>query len=401
MGLELAYKYSAQASLGQSMTGVVFAESSDFAFIKLRRAGLSAQRLTLDPGATLSGWLHSRFNQRDLARFYGTIGKRINNGRSLIEGLLPAAEFVDDPRLKQAVLVIQQSVSDGAPLSRAMTVAGFEIRDAMAIRASEESGKTGDAFLSLSADVARRERLSSQLKSMFFLPQIMLVALYISGFAAVWLLAPKLERFMGAVNMGRDRPMDPMQAAYFEISHWVNEHLLLAIPLWILPAVLLVWWVRSGRYEKVIDKVESWRLISEKSDMSSTWTAFGLLYDAGVPPYECARIVKTAARREKSRLSWGTLERSFLAGMRIAEAVAKSGFPPYIVSAIKAAESSGSSIPDEIRGICLTLEEDVSLLTERFKMVADIWIKILLAVCIFGAAQVTILPYMRLVITNA
>lgn len=399
--MELAFKYAAQTSLGQLMTGIVFAENQDFAFIKLRRAGLGAQKLSLDPGATLNGWLHSRFNQRDLARFYGTIGKRINNGRSLIEGLLPAAEFVDDPRLKQAVLVIQQSVADGAPLSRAMTVAGFEVRDAMAIRASEESGKTGDAFLSLSADVARRERLTSQLKSMFFMPQLMLAALYVAGFAALWLLAPKLERFMTAVNMGRDRPLDAMQSAYFNASHWVNEHLLLAVPLWVLPVAALIWWIRSGHYEPVIDKVKSWRLISEKSDMSSTWTAFGLLYDAGVPPYECAKIVKTSARRDKSRLSWGALERNFLAGMRIAEAVEKGGFPPYIVSAIKAAESSGSSIPEEIRGICLTLEEDVSLLTERFKMTADIWIKILLAVCIFMAAQVTILPYLRLVITSA
>lgn len=399
--MELAYQYTAQTVTGQPMKGVIFADNRDFAYIKLKRAGLKAQKLSLDPGASLSGLMSTRFNQRDLARFYGTIGKRINNGRPLLEGLMPAAEFVDDPRLKQAVLIIQQSVADGAPLSRAMTVAGFEVRDAMAIRAAEESGKTGDAFLSLSADVARRERLSSQLRSMFFMPRLMLAALYIAGFAAVWLLAPQLEKFMGAVNMGKDKQMDPMQAAYFAASHWVNDNLWLALPLWVLPVVALLWWIKGGHHEVVMDKIESWRLIAEKSDMASTWTAFGLLYDAGVPPYECARIVKSASRRMTGRTAWTQLERNFLAGMPVSLAIDKSDFPPYMVAAIKAADSSGASIPDEIRGICLALEEDVVLLTEKFKMVADIWIKITLAFCIFAAAQVTILPYLRLVITAA
>ena len=399
--MELAYSYQAQTHIGQSMTGVVFAQNKDFAFIKLKRAGLRAQTLALDPSSTLNGMMNSRFNQRDLARFYGTIGKRINNGRTLLEGLMPAAEFVSDPRLKQSVLVVQQSVADGAPLSKAMITAGFEQRDAMAIRAAEESGKTGDAFQSLSADVARREKLSSQLSSMLFMPRLMFGALYVAGFLAVWLLAPKLDKFMQTVNMGRNKTPDAMQDFYFAASHWVNDHLWLALPLWVLPAALLVWWVKTGRYEHVMDKIQSWRMISEKSDMSSTWTAFGLLYDAGVPPYECARIVKSAARRVKSSLAWAALEKNFLSGMPISAAVERSEFPPYIVAAIKAADSSGSSIPDEIKGICLTLEEDVFLLTEKFKMIADIWIKITLALCIFAAAQVTILPYLRMVITSA
>jgi type II secretory pathway component PulF len=142
-------------------------------------------------------------------------------------------------------------------------------------------------------------------------------------------------------------------------------------------------------------------LISEKSDMASTWTAFGLLYDAGVPPYECAKIVKRAGRRVKSQEAWSSLESNFLAGLGISEAVDKSLFPPYIVSALKAADSSGSSIPEEVKGITVMLEEDVTLLTERFQMVADLWIKLLLAGCVFLAAQVTILPYLRMVISNA
>lgn len=399
--MEFAFKYQATTQNGQAMCGFVFADNQDHAFIKLKRAGLSTQSISFDPGASLSGLMSSRFNQRDLARFYGTIGKRINNGRPLLEGLIPAAEFVSDPRLKQAVLVIQQSVADGAPLSRAMLTAGFENRDAMAIRAAEESGKTGDAFISLAADVARREKLASQLRSMLFLPKLMFGALYVAGFAAVWLLAPKLEHFMKTVTMGRTKAPDAMQDLYFAASHWVNDHLLLAFPLWIIPPIALVWWIKTGRYEPVMDKVESWRLISEKSDMSSTWTAFGLLYDAGVPPYECARIVKSAAHRVKSTKSWGRLEKNFLNGMPLSAAVDKAEFPSYISAAIKAAESSGASIPDEIKGICTTLEEDVFLLTEKFKMIADLWIKIALAVCIFAAAQVTILPYLRMVIQSA
>lgn len=399
--MELAYKYTAHTQIGQILTGTVFSKKKDFAYITLKRAGLKAKSVNLDLGATVHGWMHTGFNQRDLARFYSTIGKRINNGRPLIEGLMPAAEFIDDPRLKQAILVVQQSVADGASLSHSMNIAGFERRDTMAIRAAEESGKTGDAFISLSADVSRREKLAAQLKSMFLMPKIMLTALYIGSFFAVWLLAPKLQHFMHTLNMGSKKTPDPFQAAYFSFSNWVNDNFILGALIWIVPIVLIVWWVKSGYFESAMDHIKVWRLISEKSDMSTTWTAFGLLYDTGVPPYECARIVKTASRREKSQEAWLGLEKNFLSGHSISDAVEKAKFPSYIISAIKAAESSGSSIPEEIRGICLILEEDVSLLTERFKVFADLVIKLVLALAIFAAALVTILPYMRLVITNA
>ena len=398
--MDLAYQYTARTKIGQSFSGVIYARTQDFAYVKLRRAGLTTQKLAIDPSSTLKGWMHTKFNQRDLSRFYGTIGKRINNGRPIHEGLMPAADFVDDPRLKQAILIVQQAIADGSPLSHAMKIAGFEERDAMAIRAAEESGKTGDAFISLSVDVARREKLSSQLRSMFFMPKIMMGALYIGSFFAVWLLAPKLEHFMKQINLKKGG-QDGIQELYFGAAHWVNDHVVLGVLLWVLPVAFIVWWVKSGRYEPIADKFDAWRLISEKSDMSSTWTAFGLLYDAGVPPYECAHIVRAAAQRESSKNQWRQLERNFLDGNTISNAVETAAFPNYIISAIKASESSGSSLPEEIRGFCLTLEEDVSILTERFKMVADIWIKITLATAIFMAAQVTILPYLRLLITNA
>lgn len=398
--MEIAFSYKADTDMGQPIEGVVYAANEQFARTRLKRAGLFPSKITINPGATLSGFFATEFDQKDLARLYGTLGKRINNGRSVQDGLMPAAEFVSDPRLKQAILVIRQSLADGASLSQGMVTAGFDPRDAMAIRAAESSGKTGDAFLSLSVDVYRRQKMSAQLKSMFFMPKIMLIGLYVASFFAVWMLAPKLQKFMGAVNMQMET-QDALQAGYFALSDWVNDNFILGVAAWVIPIVLLIAWMKSPLFEKVMDKLESWRLISEKSDMASTWTAFGLLYDAGVPPYECSRIVKGSARRHSSTEAWASLEKNFLSGMGIAEAVGRSALPPYIVSALKAADSSGASIPDEIKGITTTLEEDVSLLTERFQVVADLWIKIILSLCIFFAAQVTILPYLRMVMSNA
>lgn len=394
--MELAYSFSAVNGIGNPINGVVYAQSKDFAWVKLRKANLSAREIKFDLGSTLNGLGKSSFDKRDLARFYDTLGKRITNGRPLAEGFESAGAFVADPRLRQAIMIVAQSVTDGNKLSDAMRSAGFSYRDAMAIRAAEESGKQGAAFISMAEDVERKAKLEGQLKAMLLMPKIMLSFLYVASFLGVWLFAPKMEKFLGNLKGSKLSSKDPLQQAYFSASHWVNDNLYLSFALWLAIPALLYWVVKTGRHVPLLDKMATLKSINEKSDMASTWTAFSLLYDAGVPPYECARVVRPSSAREATKEMWRLLEKAFLSGHPVGQAVERSGFPSYIVSAIKAADSSGSSLPDEIQGMAKNLEEDVSVLTRKFQAQAELWSKVAVMIVIFLAAQMTILPFMKM-----
>lgn len=394
--MEFAYRYIASNTAGTQATGVIYAESSDFAWVKLRRINLAPREIRIDIAATINSLGQKGFLKRDLARFYDTLGKRIENGRPLSEGFESAAAFVGDAKLKQAIMIVGQSVNDGNKLSDAMRSAGFSYRDAMAIRAAEESGKQGKAFIDLAVDVDRRAKMEGQLRAMLMMPQIMLAFLYVASFLGVWLFAPKMEGFLNNIKGTKFNIKDPFQEAYFAASHWVNDNLFLAFALWGAIPALIFWAIRNGHHEKILDKVKSLKMINEKSDMASTWTAFSLLYDAGIPPYECASIVRPSSSREATKDMWQRLEKAFLAGNSIGAAVEKSGFPLYIVSGIRAADSSGSPLPDEIRGIVSNLEEDVAVLTKSFQAQAELWSKVAVGVVLFMAAKMTILPFMKM-----
>lgn len=393
--MELAYKFSALNGFGNPVTGVIFAESKDFAWVKLRRAGLGAREVRFDPIATVNGIGKKGFDKRDLSRFYDTLGKRILNGRPLAEGFEGAGAFVSDPRLRQAILMVAQSVTDGNKLSDAMRTAGFEYRDAMAIRAAEESGKQGSAFVSMAADVDRKNKLQTQLRAMLFMPKVMMGFLYVAAFLGVWKFAPKMEGFLNTVKGTKFTIRDPFQDAYFAASHWLNDNLMLAMSLWVAVPALLFWFVKTGRHEPLLDKIQTLRLINEKSDMASTWTAFALLYDAGVSPDECARIVRPSSARSATKEMWRALEKSFLGGLPVGQSVERAAFPQYIVSAVKAADSSGASLPEELQGMAKNLEEDVTVLTRRFQAQAELWSRVAVALVLFGAAKTTILPFMK------
>ncbi|MCX7099977.1 MAG: type II secretion system F family protein [Methylobacter sp.] len=362
--MENAYSYSALNGVDVQVRGMVYAETEDIAYKKLKKAGFRPQKLQLNLPGTLSGLISSEFNLRELAMFYDTIGKRILSGRPLGEGLESAASFVLDSRLRQASFLTAQSVSDGTPMSAAMKTAGFPVRDAM--------------------------------KVMFGMPLIMMTAMYAGIYASSLFLIPKIQGFVKNLGPVAERAMDsPLQQGMFTLSRWVQSSVPVSLFLWCLPPVLLFMAFKKGYIAKVADFLPVWREISEKSDMAGTWTTFGMLYEAGVTPFEAAKTVRPSANREGTKVMFNRLEKSFYAGHSIGESSRRSDFPPYIITSMKAAESSGFPLPDEIRGMCERLHQDVDILTSRFQKTMELWSAIALGVMIIAFFASTIGPLMR------
>lgn len=394
--MEKAYTYSALNSADVQVHGMVYAETEDIAYKKLKKANFRPQKTRFDLSGTLSGLINSDFNLRELAMFYDTIGKRILSGRPLAEGLESAASFVLDVRLRQASFLTAQAVSDGTPMSSAMKTAGFPLRDAMAIRAAEDSGRQGESFVAMGKDVARRADLSRKMKVMFGMPLMMMTAMYGGIYVSSLLLIPKIQEFVKNLGPVAERAMDsPLQQGMFTLSRWVQSSIPLSLIVWCLPPIMLFMAFKKGYIAKVGDYLPVWKEISEKSDMAATWTTFGMLYEAGVTPFEAAKTVRPSANRESTRPMFSRLEKEFYAGNGIGESTRRSDFPPYIITGMKAAESSGFPLPDEIRGMCERLHQDVDILTSRFQKTMELWSALALGLMVVAFFASTIGPLMR------
>ena len=390
--MNYAYRYSAHNQASKSVTGLVYAETSDSAFAKLKRAGLRVALLQVDIVGTLNG-LSGKFDVRELVRFYRTMGKRLEAGKPMISGMEAAISFTTDQLLINALRLMQQRLMDGAKVADAMHTGGFPERDLNVIRAADASGKQGQAFIRLSEDVERAERLRSAISSTFLPMKVLAIVGLVGVYAAMGWLSPTMIKFFAQWSNGNAPHLPPVIAFYNVTAMWVTAHKI-AGALILGGIILAANGVLKSRFIKqAADYWQNWRMISEKSDHSSAWTSFGLLYDAGgISAYESAAVVRKSCTRLDSQDMFNRMDKILRLGVPISVAVARAGFPSYVINGVKSAEEGGASLAEGLMSMVSDLEQDVEVMTDILKIKITYASQILGGLIVSGFFYVTLYP---------
>lgn len=395
--MDLAFNYTAKTSRGKLMTGVVYAPNKVLGYARLKKNGFKPLSLELNPVESLRNLMSGQFNAMELARFYNTLGRRMNNGKPLVEGLESAIEYVADPKLKQAILVMRQATLDGQNEHQAMAAAGFPSRDALVIRATSEAGKTGQTFLSLAAEISRVEALRRSVASIFRMPIIMAFMMYAMFYGALGWVAPMTMKFLKQTNLKMN--LNGFIQGYFDFATLFNAHFITASLLYAVVPVAVIFGVRSQAFKNALDHLRRLRDISVKADMAALWNSFGLLYDAAIPVKEACRIIADAAKRQDSRQAFIKLGRMVEAGRPIEEAIQNCGFPAYIVSGVRSS-ASGGALLEGLQDMVKNLEEDVLTMTDMLKENVKIAAVLLVATGVSLVFFVTYYPIVASVLSN-
>lgn len=353
---DLAYSYRATNARGQDVMGTIYAPDIDMAYARIRQSALKARSVTLDPKATVNRWLSGgEMSRQELARFYKVLARRYKASRSVRETLENAQAYVRDNAIREAALLMGQRIQDGVSVSEAMLVAGFPRIHAMSIRAAEGSGNYGDTFARLAEDLDREARLAKGISSAMRMPKVLAAFMFVVLFGATYFLAPLPEKFMKEVGT---QP-EALHQLYFAASHALHANLPLWGGLYLALPVVLIAVGRRIKPARLLDVWGSWRSMSEKSDHGTCWTAFAMLYQAGISPAECATVVAGAARRDDTRLSFSLLARLLMAGQPLSMSVTRAGFPDFVVAGVTAAEESGGSLSHALQDFTRELAQDV------------------------------------------
>ena len=387
--MEKGYRYTAVNARNQKVTGVIFASNEDTAFARIKRAALRPLELVFSLESTFSYLMSGgQMPRKDLARFYRVLGKRFRSGRPIIDALEGASGYIRNDLIRQGAILMGQRILDGAPVHDAMLATGFPKIDAMAIRAAEGAGDHGDAFMRLAGEIEREVKLSSGIKKAMRTPKFLAVFMYLALFLATMFLAPMPEKFMKETG---NKPT-PTHAIYFKASHALNDSPWMWGALYFSFPVLLVAGARRVRLSRVLDAWPSWRSLSEKSDQAACWTGFGLLYGAGIPPYECSTLVSGAGKRHDTRMGFDRLSRLLSAGHGIGLAVSRSGFPDFVSAGVVAAEESGGSLATGLTDFARELAEDVEELTDLVREYVQIGSTLIGGVLFLFFAYLTLFP---------
>lgn len=353
---DFAYSYRATNTRGQDVLGVIYAPDIDMAYARIRQSALKARSVALDPKATVERWLSGgQMSRQELARFYKVLARRYKASRSVRETLENASAYVRDNAIREAAMLMGQRIQDGVSVSDAMLVAGFPQIHAMSIRAAEGSGNYGDTFARLSEDLDREARLAKGISSAMRMPKMLAVFMFVAMFGATYFLAPMPEKFMAEIGT---RP-EPLHEMYFAASHALHANLPLWGGLYLALPVALIALGRRVKPGRLLDAWGAWRTMSEKSDHGTCWTAFAMLYQAGISPAECATVVAGAARRDDTRTSFALLARLLMAGQPLSMSATRAGFPDFVVAGVTAAEESGGSLSLALQEFARELATDV------------------------------------------
>lgn len=391
--MEKAYKYSARTPKGKIVQGIVYSESYPLAFAKLKRASFTPLEVNLDWKNTIESVGQDGFNAGELSRLYQTLGRRMNKGKNMLDGLEGAVEYLRDPRLKQAAMLMRSAITEGQTSSEAMLNSGFPERDAMVIRSTEEAGKTGNTFISLAAEIKRMEGLRKSVKQIVRMPLMIAVLMVIIIYGSLVGIAPQTIKFLSQTGLKIE--LSAFNQMYFELAKFFGSNMVLASVMYFTIPVGFYMAYRAGWIGKMLDRIKLIRDISMKTDQAALWNSFAIMYDASVPIKEACRMAARAARRDDNKIAFNRVARLVEGGQSLDEAVGKVDFPEYITSQISSAVSSGDIAP-AIFEMVGNLEEDLNAGMEVLKENAKMASTLILAV---GVLLVFFLSYYPLLST--
>jgi type II secretory pathway component PulF len=363
--MDNAYTFDAKNRNKEMMSGIVYASDPESAYIKLKMLGYQPSgQPQLNLSATLQSMMGSGFNRKELARFYTSMAKRLKNGRSVPEGLDNAVEFVDDPKLKQALIMMKQFVLEGNSLAGAMKLSGFPMRDVEVIRSTSEAGKTPETMDRIAKEMVRADALRSSIMSVLRMPMVICFIMYVAVYMMIVFIAPAMSKFFKTALTSVKLPA--FAQGFYDFSAMFKANIYIGTILYVCLLAGVIWFIRSPIFQELIDRVKLVHRISERSDQANLWTSFSMLYDAGINTEVSTKMLADAAVRPASRESFLTMHRLLRSGSKIVDAVAKSGFPIYIVRGVQAADSGGELVAG-LDDMCKDLAQDIEEYTSKLK----------------------------------
>src|SRR4051812_980030 len=216
------FTYKAIDARGKSVMGRV--EAVNLFDLEQR---LSRMELDLVSGAPSSQRARlmggGRIARQDLINFCFHLEQLANAGVPVVEGLTDLRESVENPRFREVVAGLVESIEGGRSLSQALgefpEVFGKVF--VSLVRSGEQTGKLADVLKSLTETLKWEDELAAQTKKLMIYPAFVGgIVLLVTLFLMIYLV-PQMTGFIR--NMGENIPLQTrllMAVSAFFVNYW-------------------------------------------------------------------------------------------------------------------------------------------------------------------------------------
>ena len=366
------YNYKAVTDHGRMVQGRLDAINLLDLEMRLKRMELDFVNAT--PIANNSVFNRTTITRPELITFCLHMEQLARAGVPIIESLADLRDSLENPRFRDVIAGLGESIEGGKPFSGALEEhpSIFDEVFVSLVRSGEDTGTLPEVLGSLVETLKWQDELSAQTKKLIMYPSFLLVVVIaLTTFMMVYLV-PQLASFIrstGAELPGQTKFLLATSAVF--VNYW---YLLLTVPLVLAGTAWAM--VRSNphlqlRLDEAKLKIPYIGEILRKIILSRFAAVFAMMYQSGITVLDaiksCEDVVGNLAVRNALRRV-GTLIGE---GQNVTAAFQSAGlFPPLVIRMIRVGESTGG-LDKALRNVSYFYNRDVKESVEKVQSMIE------------------------------
>ncbi|MBI3093312.1 MAG: type II secretion system F family protein [Rhodocyclales bacterium] len=338
------YAYKAMNTHGRMVLGRLEA-------INLIDLEMRLKRMDLDfiNGDTVKqGGLMNRagISRPELINFCFHLEQLARAGVPLIESLTDLRDTIENPRFREIIAGMVESIEGGKTLSQALAEHPQTFDEVMVslIRAGEETGALPQVLNNLLESLKWQDELAAHTKKLIMYPAFLgTVVVAITLFMMIYLV-PKMAGFIR--NMGQEMPMQTrilIATSDFFVNYW---YVVLGLPL--ILAVLVVFLVRTShaaryRFDDVKLRLPYIGAILRKIILSRFASVFAMMYSSGITILDSIKATEDVVGNLVIREGLEKVGGLIAEGQNVTVAFQNAAiFPPLVLRMLRVGENTGA-----------------------------------------------------------
>lgn len=366
------FEYKALDRAGKNVKGIIEADSAKTARARLKKDNLILTSINeknaanKDNRAAFSGSLFGRIKQSDIALTTRQLASLVKANIPLIDALNALIDQTENQKLKIVLSTVRSDVNEGSSLAKALGKHPKAFTNVFVnmVDAGESSGTLPLVLVRLAEFQESQVRLKNKVTSALMYPLLMMIAafgLLVGIFVGV---IPKIVKIFESMN----KPMPLQTRIMIAISDFLVGYWWLVIILAVGGFIFTNRYINteSGRrkWDAMILQLPIVGPLVRMLAVARFSNTMATLLAGGVPILTAMNIVKNIVANTLIEDAIIQARENVTEGQSIAEPLKRSRqFPPLVIHMIAIGEKTGE-LPDMLRNVSETYEEQVSVKIE-------------------------------------
>ncbi len=338
------YSYRAIDDLGKTHRGLQDAANQVDLELRLKRSGLDLIDAKVDSGRAGAG--RGKIKRPELITFFFNLEQLVRAGVSLLESLADLRDTMNDPRFREIIANMVESIEGGKKLSEAMSQHpdAFDKIFISLTFAGEASGRLPEVFEHITESLKWQDEMASNTKTILMYPAFVGTAVVAITFFLMIYLVPQLVSFI--TGMGQEVPIQTrvlIATSKFFVNYW---YVLIALPIVLLVVgKLSISTSTAMRFKFDKFKLDAWVIgpILRKIILARFANTFAMMYGSGISILDCIANSRDVVNNQAVAKSLDDVIHEIESGKNLTQSFQNTGmFPPLVVRMLKVGEATGS-----------------------------------------------------------